>query len=100
MMFNFFKMNLFKAVLMPELRAVIAQQDLEAMTVKKMYMCATTAQREGKMKPPAAINEISEDDVPVQAMDDENDIAAFNRRGARPKTNQSSGQSCGGYNSG
>lgn len=100
MMFNFFKMNLFKAVLMPELRAVIAQQDLEAMTVKKMYMCATTAQREGKMKPPAAINEISEDDVPVKAMDDENDVAAFNRRGARPKTNQSGGQSRGGYASG
>ena len=100
MMFNFFKMNLFKAVLMPELRAVIAQQDLEAMTVKKMYMCATTAQQEGKMKPPAAINEISEDDVPVKAMDDENDVAAFNRRGARPKTNQSGGQSRGGYASG
>ncbi len=39
-------------------------------------------QREGKTKPPAAINEISEDDVLVEAMDDENDIAAFNRRGA------------------
>jgi hypothetical protein len=56
MMFNFFKMNLFMAALMPELRAVVAQQDPEAMTVKKMYMCATTAQREGKTKPPAAIN--------------------------------------------
>jgi hypothetical protein len=44
MMFNFFKMNLFKAALTPELRAVVTQQDLEQMTVKKMYMCATTAQ--------------------------------------------------------
>jgi hypothetical protein len=41
MMFNYFKMNLFKATLTPELRA---QQDPEAMTVKKMYMCTTTAQ--------------------------------------------------------
>jgi hypothetical protein len=94
MMFNFFKRNLFKAALTPELRAVVAQQDPEQMTVKKMYMCATTAQREGKTKPPAAINK---DDVPVEAMDDENDVTAFNRRGARPKTSQSSGQSCGGY---
>ena len=44
MMFNFFKMNLFKAALTPELRAVVAQQDQEQMTVKKMYMHATTAQ--------------------------------------------------------
>ncbi len=100
MMFNFFKMNLFKATLMPELRAVVAQQDPEAMTVKKMYMVATTAQREGKTKPPAAVNEISEEDVLVEAMDDKNDVAAFNKRGARPKTNQSGGQSRGGYASG
>ncbi len=82
MMFNFFKMNLFKAALMPELRAIIAQQDPEAMKVKKMYMCATTAQREGKTKPPAAINEINEDDVLFEALDGENNVAAFNRRGA------------------
>jgi uncharacterized membrane protein YesL len=44
MMFNFFMMKLFKAALTPEFRAVVAQQDPEAMTVKKMYMCATTAQ--------------------------------------------------------
>jgi hypothetical protein len=42
MMFNFFKMNLFKTALTPELRSVVAQQDPEAMTVKKMYMLATT----------------------------------------------------------
>jgi hypothetical protein len=48
MKFNFFKMNLFKVALTPELRAVVAQQDPEAMTVKKMYMVATTAQREGR----------------------------------------------------
>jgi len=72
------------------------------MTVKKMYMHATTAQQEGKMKPPAAINEINEDDGTTDAADDENDVATFNRRGARPKMNQyqSSGQSRGGYTSG
>jgi hypothetical protein len=100
MMFNFFKMNLFKAALMPELRAVVAQQDLEQMTVKKMYMVATTAQQEGKTKPPAAINEINKDDGPVEVTDDENDVADSNRRGARPKQNQSGGQSRGDYNSG
>jgi len=79
MMFNFFKMNLFKAALTPELRAVVAQQDPEAMTVKKMYSVATTAQREGKTKPPAAVNDISKEDIPVKAMDDENKVAAFNK---------------------
>jgi Ty3 transposon capsid-like protein len=100
MMFNFFKMNLFKAALTPELRAVVAQQDQEQMTVKKMYMHATTAQREGKTKPPAAINKINEDNGTVEAADNKNDVAAFNRKGARPKTNQSSRQSRGGYTSG
>jgi hypothetical protein len=100
MMFNFIKMNLFKATLTLELRAIVAQQDPEAMTVKKMYMCATTAQREGKTKPPAAVNEICKEDVPVEAMDDENDVATLNRRGAQPKTNQSGRQSQEGYASG
>jgi hypothetical protein len=63
-------------------------------------MCATTAQREGRTKPAAAINQINKDNVLVKAMDDENDVAAFNRRGARPKTNQLSDQSRGGYTSG
>jgi hypothetical protein len=99
MMFIFFKMNLFKAALTPEFQAVVAQQDQEQITVKKMYMHATTAQREGKTKPPAAVNEICEDDSTTDAADDENDIATFNRRGARPKPNQSGGQSQGGYNS-
>jgi len=36
MMFNFFKMNLFKAALTPELRAVVAQKDQEQMMVEKM----------------------------------------------------------------
>jgi len=79
---------------------VVAQQDPEAMTVKKMYMVATTAQREGKAKFPAAVNKISEEDIPVEAMDDKNDVAAFNRRGAQPKTNQSGNQNRGGYASG
>jgi hypothetical protein len=79
MMFNFFKMNLFKAALTPKLRAVVAQQDQEQMTVKKMYMHATTAQREGKTKPPAAVNEIAEDDGTTKTTDDDNDVATFNR---------------------
>ncbi len=61
-MFNFFKMNLFKAALTPELRSVVAQQDQDTMTIKKMYQVATTAQREGKGKSPAAVNEICDEE--------------------------------------
>ncbi len=102
MWINFFKMNLFKAALTPELRSVVAQQDPETMTIKKMYQVATTAQREGKGKAPASVNEIKEEENPAEVEDNDNDVAAFNRRGARPKTNQyqSSGQSRGGYTSG
>jgi hypothetical protein len=100
MWINFFKMNLFKAVLTPELRSVVAQQEQETITIKKMYQVATTAQRELKGKSLASVNEIREEEVPAEAEDD--DVTAFNRRGARPKTNQyqSGGQSRGGYSSG
>jgi len=69
MMFNFFKMNLFKAALTPELRAVVTQQDPESM----MYQVMSTAQREGKGKAPASVNEVSS-----EMEDDKNDIVAFN----------------------
>jgi hypothetical protein len=57
MMFNYSKMNLFNAALTPELRAVVAQQEPETTTIK-MYRVATTAQREGKGKALASVNEI------------------------------------------
>jgi hypothetical protein len=44
MWINFFKMNLFKAALTPELRSVVAQQEEETITIKRMYQVATTAQ--------------------------------------------------------
>jgi hypothetical protein len=93
-------MNLFKAALTPELRSVVAQQEQETITIKKMYQVATTAQRELKGKSPASVNEIREEEVPAE--EEEDNIAAFNRRGAKPKTNQyqSCGQSQGGYTSG
>jgi hypothetical protein len=78
MMFNFFKMNLFKAALTPELRSVFAQQDQETMMIKNMYQVATTAQREGKGKSPAAVNEIREEETSADLEDDDNDVAAFN----------------------
>jgi hypothetical protein len=90
-------MNLFKAALTPELRSVVAQQDQETITIKKMYQVATTAQRELKGKGPALVNEIREEDPTVESETD--DVAAFNRRGARPRTNQAGGQSRGNYNS-
>jgi hypothetical protein len=98
MWINFFKMNLFKAALTPELRSVVAQQEQETITIKRMYQVATTAQRELKGKGPALVNEVREEELPAEPEAD--DVAAFNRRGARPKNNQSGGQSRGNYNSG
>jgi hypothetical protein len=94
---NFFKMNLFKAALTLEPRSVVAQQDQETITIKKMYQVATTAQQELKGKGPALVNEIREEEPTVESKTD--DVAAFNRRGARPRSNQAGGQSRGNYNS-
>jgi hypothetical protein len=98
MWIKFFKMNLFKAALTPELRSVVAQQEQETITIKKMYQVATTAQRELKDKGPALVNEVREEEPTTESETD--DVAAFNRRGARPKTNQAGGASRGNYNSG
>ncbi len=98
MWINFFKMNLFKAALTPELRSVEAQQEQETITIKRMYQVATTAQGELKGKSPTLVNEIREDEVTAKSGND--DIAAFNRQGARPKGNQSGRQNRGRYNSG
>jgi hypothetical protein len=98
MWINFFKMNLFKAALTPELRSVVAQQEQETITIKRMYQVATTAQRELKGKGPALVNEIREEEPAAESETD--DVAAFNQRGARPRTNQTGGQSRGNYNSG
>ncbi len=91
-------MNLFKAALTPELRSVVAQQEQETITIKKMYQAATTAQRELKGKGPASVNEIREEEPAAENETD--DVATFNRRGARPRTNQAGGSSRGNYNSG
>jgi hypothetical protein len=101
MWINFFKMNLFKAALTPKLRSVVAQQDPDTMTIKRMYQVATTAQREGKGKAPASVNEINEEENSGEQEDDNNDVAAFNKRGARPKMGKNNFQNGrGGYNSG
>ncbi len=63
MMFNYFKKNLFKATLTPELRAIVTQQVPE--TIKKMYWVTTTAQREGKGKNMASNSEVREDEIPA-----------------------------------
>jgi hypothetical protein len=98
MMFNFFKMNLFKAALTPELRSIVPQQDQETMTIKKMYQVATTVQWEGKGKTTATVNKICDKEILADPEDKENDVTAFNWRGAQPKMNQSSSQSnWGGY---
>jgi hypothetical protein len=76
MWINFFKMNLFKAALTPELRSVVAQQEQETITIKRMYQVATTAQRELKGKGPALVNEVREEELPAEPETD--DVAAFN----------------------
>jgi len=76
---NFFKMNLFNAALTPELRSVVAQQEQETITIKKMYQVPTMAQRELKGKGPASVNKIREEEIPADGEDDDNDVAAFNR---------------------
>ncbi len=58
------------------------------MMIKKMYRVATTAQREGKGKVPAAVNKIWVEEIPADVEDNDNGVAAFNRWGARPKMNQ------------
>jgi hypothetical protein len=78
MMFNFFRMNLFKAALTPELQSIVAQQDQEAMTTKKMYQVATTAQREDKSKSMATVSKIRDEEILAEPEDDENNVAAFN----------------------
>jgi hypothetical protein len=78
-MFNFFKMNLFKAALTLELSSVVAQQDQDLMMIKRMYQVATTAQREGKGKSTAAVSKIRGEEISTEPEDDKNDVAAFNR---------------------
>jgi hypothetical protein len=77
MWINFFKMNLFKAALIPELRSVVAQQEQETITIKRMYQVATTAQRELKGKGPALVNKIRKEEISAEGEND--DVAAFNR---------------------
>jgi hypothetical protein len=89
MWINFFKMNLFKVALTPELRSVVAQQEQETITIKRMYQVATTAKQKLKGKGQALVNVIKEEETFEE--DKADDVAAFNRRGARPKTNQTGG---------
>jgi hypothetical protein len=95
---NFFNMTLFKAALTPELRSVVAQQEQETITIKRMYQVATMAQRELKGKGPALVNKLREEENPAEEEND--DVAAFNRRGTRPKNNQTGGQNRGNFSSG
>ncbi len=85
-------MNLFKAALTPELMSIVAQQDQETMKIKKMYQVATTAQREGKGKSSASVNDIREEETSADLEDGDNNMAAFNQRGAKPKMNHPSSQ--------
>jgi hypothetical protein len=75
-------MDLFKAALTPELRLVVAQQEQETITIKRMYQVATTAQREFKGKGPALVNVVRDEEIMTENETD--DVAAFNE-GPGPK---------------
>ncbi len=63
---------------------MVAQQEQETITIKRMYQVATTAQRERKGKGPALVNMIKEEETFEE--DEADDVAAFNQRG--PDTKQ------------
>jgi hypothetical protein len=70
---QFLKMQLFRAALTPELRKVVAQKDPNNMTLDDMYRITTDNQREAGPKIKQAI-------AAVQPEDDDEEIAAFQRR--------------------
>jgi hypothetical protein len=88
-MMNYFKMNLFWAALMPDLRS---QQEQENMTIWKMYHIITMAQREGKnFKRSAIVNAVKEEQDYEEPETNETDVASFRcqsntQNGAQPKT--------------
>jgi hypothetical protein len=60
---NFFKMNIFRAALPPEIRHVVGQQNQNELTLTQIYDRATLQQREGtEAKKIAAIEENNEPD--------------------------------------
>jgi len=56
---------------------VVAQQEQETITIKRMYQVATTAQRELKGKGPALVNLVRDEEIPTENETD--DVAAFNQ---------------------
>jgi hypothetical protein len=107
-MLQFFKMQLFKASLPGDLRKVVAQHDLNTITLDEMYQVATDTQRESGPKTSRLVSAI-QDDSQSEAEDDEeaeDEVAAFqnkrNNRFPNRSRNQNQGQSqCSNrYNSG
>jgi acid phosphatase class B len=70
---QFLKMQLFWAALMPELRKVVAQRNLNTMTLDDMYQIVTDTQCEAGPKIKQAV-------AAVQPENDDDEIAAFHRR--------------------
>ncbi len=66
-------MQLFRAALTPELRKVVAQRNPNTMTLDDMYQIAMDTQREAGPKIKQAV-------PAVQPEDDEDEVAAFQRR--------------------
>jgi len=50
---------------------VVAQQEQETITIKRMYQVATTGQRELKGKGPALVNKVREEEIPAELETDD-----------------------------
>jgi hypothetical protein len=70
---QFLKMQLFRAALTPELQKVVAQRNPNTMTLDDMYQIATDTQREAGPKIKQAV-------AAIQLEDDNDEVAAFQRR--------------------
>jgi hypothetical protein len=70
---QFLKMQLFRVALTPELRKVVAQRNPNTMTLDDMYQIATDTQREAGPKIKQAV-------AAIQPENDDDEIAAFQRR--------------------
>ncbi len=77
---QFLKMQLFQAVLTPELRKVVAQRNLNTMTLDDMNQIATDTQREAGPKIKQVVAAVHPENG------DEDEVAAFQRRKGNKNT--------------
>jgi hypothetical protein len=77
---QFLKMQLFRAALTPELRKVVAQRNLNTMTLDDMYQIVMDTQREAGLKIKQAVAAVHPEN------EEEGEVAAFQRRKSNKNT--------------